>query len=89
MLQIVLPLSFILSSIHVFVNSKAICLVICPEPIINVSVYVDESTFAVSSVLPPLSDVLGSVRPGLFSKTIPEASFPLACIDSSCAEFVG
>lgn len=83
MLQVILPLAFILGAIDVLVDSWAIGFVIRPETIIDVSVDMDELTFAVGSVFPPLSDILGAIRPRLFTKSISEAALPLASVNGT------
>ena len=66
-----------------FVNTTAIGLVIGPIAVIDITIDVDETAFAVSSVLSPLSAVFGSIIPGLLAKTIAETTLPLACVDGS------
>ena len=62
------------------VSTAAICLIVGPITIIDITVYVYETAFAVSSVFAPLSAVLGPVIPNLLTEAIAEASLPLACI---------
>ena len=87
-LQIVLPFSFVHCSINMFIHPRAICFVICPKTIVHVSIDVDKLAFSVSAILPPLSDVLGAIRPGLFPKTITKATLPLACVHCSSFKLV-
>ena len=88
MLKIILPESFILGAVDMLIDSTTISFVICPVAIINISVNMDESTFAVSSVLSPFSSIFSTVGPGLFSKSITESTFPLTSIDSTSFELV-
>ena len=71
------------------VDAATIGFVIGPVAVIDVAVNVDEAALAVRAVLSPLSRVLGTVIPGLLSKTISEAALPLACVDSARLESVG
>ena len=71
-----------------FVNAAPIGLVIGPISIVNVTIYVYEAAFAMSTILSPFSAVFGSVVPGLLTEAIAEASLPLARVDSSCFESV-
>ena len=88
MLKVVLPETLVLGTVHVLVDSAAVCLIICPVAIIDVAIYVDESSLAVGSVFSPFSRVLRTVRPCLLSEPITEATFPLASIDSAGFELV-
>ena len=87
-LQIILPFSFIHCAIDMFIDTRAICFIVCPETIVNVSINMDELAFSMSTILPPLANVLCSIRPCLLSKTVAEASFPLTCVDCSSFELV-
>jgi hypothetical protein len=48
----------------------------------------DEFALAKCFVFPPLSDVLGAIRPRLRAETVSESTFPLSFIDSSRFESV-
>jgi len=87
-LKVVLPETLILGTVHVFIDSTAVCLIVCPVAVIDVAIYVDESSLAVGSVFSPFSRVLCTVRPCLLSESITEATFPLASIDSAGFELV-
>ena len=71
------------------INSEPIRLVIGPEPIINVPIYMNESSLSMSSVLSPFSNILCPVWPGLLTKSIPEASLPLTLVYCPSFKFVG
>jgi len=89
MLQIVLPFSFIHCAIYMLINPRTVCFVVRPEAIIDVSINVDELAFPMSAIFPPLSNVLGPVRPGLLAETITETTFPLASVNCPSFELVG
>ena len=72
-----------------FVDSAAVCLVVGPVAIVDVSIDMNETTFTMSSVLAPLSAIFGSIIPGLLTETVTEATLPLACVDCSSLESVG
>ena len=88
MLQIVFPKSLVLSTVDVLIDSTSISLVIGPVTIINISVNMDESTLTVCSVFSPFTGIFSTVWPGLLSKSVTEASFPLTSIDSTSFELV-
>ena len=78
MLEIILPHALVLSTVHMLVDTTAICLVIGPVAVIDVAIHVDKSSLAMSSVLTPLTAVLGPIVPSLLAKAITEAALPLA-----------
>ena len=88
MLEVVLPHALILSTIDVFVDTAAVGFIVCPVAIINVSINMDESTFAVSSVFTPLTRVLGTITPRLLTETISNSSLPLPSVDGPSLESV-
>ena len=88
MLEIIFPHALVLRTVHMFVNTAPIRLVICPVSIVDIAIDVDESTFTMSTVFTPFTRVLGSVAPSLFTKTITEATLPLACVYGSSLECV-
>lgn len=88
-LQVIFPHAFVLGAIHMFVYASAVGFVIGPVPIIDVAVYMDKSTFSVRSVFSPFTAVLRTIRPGLFTESISESTFPLACVHSTSLESVG
>ena len=88
MLQVIFPFSFILGTIHMLINSEAISFIVCPKTIINISIYMYESSFSMSSVFSPLPNIFCTIWPSLFSKAISEPTFPLSLVDSSCFKFV-
>ena len=87
-LQVVLPHAFVLSSIDMFVDTSAICLVVSPVAIIDVTVDMDESAFAVGPILTPLARVLGPVVPCLLTETVTEAALPLPGVYGTSLEGV-
>jgi len=88
MLQIILPHAFVLSSIHMFVDSAAVCLVVGPVAIVDVSIDMNETTFTVSSVFTPFATVLGSITPCLLAETVTESTLPLASVNCTSLESI-
>ena len=88
MLQIVFPFTLVHSAIYMFVNSSTIGFIICPEPVIYITINMNEFPFSMSSVFSPLSNIFSTVRPGLLAVSIPKPTFPLARIYGSCFEFI-
>jgi hypothetical protein len=78
MLKIVFPLTFILSSIYMNVDTVSIRLIVDPVSLINIPIDVDELALSVSSVVFPVSFVTSPVWPDLFAEPISEATDPLA-----------
>ena len=70
------------------VDTTSVCLIIGPVSVINVTIYVNESAFAVGSVLTPLSGVFGPIVPVLFTEAISEPTLPLTRIHGSRLEGV-
>lgn len=87
-LQVVLPEALVLCPIHVLVDATAIGLVVGPVAVVDVAIDMDESAFAVGPILTPLTTVFGPVRPRLLTKSITEATLPLACVNSARLESV-
>lgn len=88
MLQVILPHALVLGSVDVLVDAWAICFVVCPESVIDVTVHVDETALSVSSVLAPLTRIFGTVWPLLLTEAVSEASLPFSCVHSSSLELV-
>ena len=88
MLQIVLPLSFISSSVDVYVDTVAIGLIIDPIALVDVSVDVNELAVPVCPVVAPLTFVSGTIRPNLNSVAIAETPNPLTLICRTSFECV-
>lgn len=63
------------------IHAVSVGLVVHPVPLINITVYVRESSVAVRSVVFPVALVKGTVSPNLFAVAVAEATFPLAFID--------
>lgn len=89
MLQVVLPHSFVLSAIDMLVDSRTVCLIVRPETIVNITIYMSKGTLAMSSVLAPFTVVFGSIRPNLCTSAITETALPLSGIDRSSLESIG
>jgi len=88
MLQIILPLAFVHCAIDMFVNAGTIGFVVGPKPIVDVSVYMNKLAFTMCSVFSPLPNVLRAIRPGLVTRSISEATLPLASVNRSRFELV-
>ena len=61
MLEIILPETLVLSSVHMLVDTPSIGFVVGPVAVIDVAIDVNESTFTVGSVLTPLAAVFGPI----------------------------
>jgi hypothetical protein len=71
------------------IDTISISFIIHPITIIDVAVNVDELSFAVGSVVFPVSVVESAVGPFLFTVAVSEASNPFAVVGGSCFECVG
>ena len=85
MLQIILPLSFIPSTILMDINSVAVGLVVEPFPFEHIAIHVPELAVSACFIESPISLVLGSVFPDLDAVAMLQVSEPLA--DVCCAIF--
>lgn len=72
-----------------FINTEAVRFVVLPEPVVDIAVHVDEPSLTVCSIFAPLSDILSTIRPGLFSVAVSEAALPLSSIYSSSFKLIG
>jgi hypothetical protein len=88
MLEVVFPHPLILRSIHTLVDTETVWFFVFPMAIIDVTISLNEFTFSMSSVLAPLSNVLGTVRPDLLAEAVTELTLPLAGVYSSGLERV-
>jgi hypothetical protein len=70
------------------IDTVTIGFVIGPEAIINVPVYMNESTLSMSSVLSPFTDVFSTIWPGLFTLTISKTAFPFSYIHCSSFKLI-
>ena len=89
MLQIVLPHALVLRPVDMFVDTAAICLIVGPVSIVDVTIDMDEPALPVGPVLTPLTGVLGSIVPGLLTEAVAEAALPLPCVHCTGLESVG
>ena len=87
-LQVILPLAFILCTVHMLVDTRAIGFIVCPVAIINIAVHMDKFTLTMCSILTPLTSVNSTVRPNLFTKPVAESTSPLAIIAGSRSKYV-
>lgn len=83
MLEIVAPLSIILSAIDVGIDALSIGLVVNPVSLVDVTVHVPEDTLSVGPVVLPLALVLGAIGPDLGAVAISEATDPLTLVRGS------
>jgi hypothetical protein len=88
MLEVVSPHPLTLLSIDMLVDTNTVCFAVCQLAIINVTISVNEFAYSISSVLTPLTDVPGSIRPYLLTEAVTELALPLAGVYSSCLERV-
>lgn len=66
----------------------AVCLVILPFSLIGISISMNQSSFSAGTMILPISFVVGSVRPILFSAAFSFLFGPLSDIDRSIVEFL-
>ena len=85
-LQIVLPVAFVLGAIHVNVNSVSVGLVVLPFAFVDVAVGMPELSATVSLVFPPFTFVLGIVWPDLHSWSVPHLVLKISFINCSVFE---
>ena len=83
MLQIILPVAFIPSTVLMNINSVAICLIVKPFSFENVSVDMPEFSMTTGLVKAPAPLVLSSVFPDLDSVSVLHIAEPLPCIGGS------
>lgn len=79
-LEIILPLPLVLSSIDMDVDSLPVGLVIDPVSLVHITVDVSELSETMGSVVLPVAFVAGTIGPNLFPEAVTEATHPLACI---------
>jgi hypothetical protein len=87
-LKVIFPHAFVLSTINVLVDTSAVGLIVSPVAVINVSIYMNETTFTVSSVFTPFAAVLGSITPCLLAETVTESTLPLASVNCTSLESI-
>jgi hypothetical protein len=68
------------------IDPSSVGFVVCPLAFINISVDMAEFSDALSSVFSPVAHEPSTVRPGLLTPAVSEASFPLAAVDSPSFE---
>ena len=77
-LEVILPFAVVGGPVVVPVLTPTVGLVLLPLSFILITIHVRKLALPLSSVVHPLSFVLGSVRPHLRSHSVPEPSLPLA-----------
>ena len=80
MLQIIHPLSFIASAIHMDVDALTVGLIIDPIAFVDIAVNVGELAEAMCPVILPISFITSTIGPDLNAKTVTETTDPLARI---------
>ena len=70
LLQVIDPIAFILAAIDVVVSAIAVRFIVLPLTAEHVPIHMVESTIAMSFILMPGADVLGSVWPRLLTLTM-------------------
>ena len=88
-LEIVLPGSFVASSINMGVYSYAVSFIIDPVSFIDVSINMGELSPSMGAIVLPKAFVLSAISPSLLALAISKSSFPLTFISGSARlEFV-
>ena len=85
MLQIIFPFSLVHSSVDVPVSARAICFIVGPESIINVSIYMYKFPLSMGPIFFPFTNVSCAIWPVLLPKTVTEPAFPFAAVN--CLSF--
>ena len=80
MLQVVFPHALVLGTVHVLVDTAAVGFVVSPISIVDVAVDMNKTAFAMSTILSPLTTVLGPIVPRLLTEAVTEAAFPLTSV---------
>ena len=89
MLKVILPETFVHSSINMVVNAITVGFVVHPFSLVHVSIDVSEFSESMSTIVFPVAFVASSVWPDLFAVAISEATDPLASIRSPSLVSVG
>jgi hypothetical protein len=84
MLQVVLPLALIASTVDMDVDSVAVGFVVDPVSFVDITIYVNELSLPMCSVVLPVSFVARPIWPYLFAKAISKAAYPLPLVGSAC-----
>jgi hypothetical protein len=82
-LKIITPVSFILGSVYMNINTVAVRFVLFPLSFINISICMPEFTLAICFIEAPFALVLGSIRPYLSTWTMSGSVFEVAFVDRS------
>ena len=70
------------------VNSGSVRLIVGPEPVIDVTVHVDEFSFSMGAVIAPFSRILRAVWPDLLAKAVAEATLPFSLVGGARLELI-
>ena len=85
-LQVILPVTFILGSVHVGVRPKTMGFVLLPLTIEYVAIGVPKNAPSICLIVPPSSLILGPVWPYLHPEAVPLLPQPLTLIDGPIFE---
>ena len=89
MLQVVFPHALVLGTVHVLVDTAAVGFVVSPISIIDVAVNMNKTAFSMSTILSPLTAVLGPIIPRLLAEAVSETAFPLTGVYCTRFECIG
>lgn len=70
------------------VDAVAMCLIVQPVALVDITVGVNETAFAVGLIIAPVALEIGAVLPDLDASAVALAIFPLALVNRSVFEFV-
>ena len=82
-LDVILPVAFVACTFDIRVDAKAICFIVHPLTIVDVSIRMEEFSFAARLVELKVSLVARPIHPHHRAFAMAQSTFPLACIDSS------
>ena len=88
-LQVILPLAFVLAPVSCPEFTEPICFVTLPVASVNVAVSVAESAFTAGLIFLPLSLITSPITPCHLAFAVSRVPLPLTLIDCSRAVFVG
>ena len=89
---IVLPHSFVLSTISMVVNTVPVSLVVLPLTVVDITISVDQSTSAISLVILPVAFIQTAINPNLnsfsiFAVLLIPLTFVLSSVVKDCKFF--
>jgi hypothetical protein len=87
-LEIIFPMTFILSPIDVCVDAVPIRFVILPLAVKYIAVNMPKLAFSVSLIVYPFSLIPGAIGPDLYTVTVADCALPLTLVNSPILELV-